>query len=118
MTHLEKLANNNSSSEKRQQIKGFLKQWDQAKYLMYLAIYLDVLSILIGMSLSEQSDEHDPVKAVHRIENFNSTMAKLHMYIESSPDENQMEETEKSRLTHYNKFRSEVVHNEETGAYI
>ena len=118
MTHLEKLANNNSSSEKRQQIKGFLKQWDQAKYLMYLAIYLDVLSILIGMSLSEQSDEHDPVKAVHRIENFNSTMAKLHMYIESSPDENQMEETEKSRLTHYNKFRSEVVHSEETGAYI
>ena len=101
--HLEELANNDSSSEKRQQVKGFLKQWDHAKYPTHLAIYLDVLSILVRMSLSKQSDEHDPVKAVHRIENFKWTMAKLHMYIESSLDENQMEQTEILRLTHYNK---------------
>ena len=118
MTHLEELANNDNSSKKQQQIKGFLKQWDHAKYPMHLAIYLDVLSFLVRMSLSKQSDEHDPVKAVHRIEKFNWTMAKLHMYIESSLDENQMEETEKLQLTHCNKFRSEFVHNEETGAYI
>ena len=47
------------------------------------------------MSLSEQSVEPDPVKAMYRIENFNWTMAKLHLYIESSLDENQMEETKK-----------------------
>ena len=47
MTHLEELANNNSSSEKRHQIKGFLKQWDHAKYPMHLEIYLDVLNILV-----------------------------------------------------------------------
>ena len=47
MTHLKDPANNNSSSEKLQQIKGFLKQWDHAKYPMHLAIYLDVLSILV-----------------------------------------------------------------------
>ena len=70
------------------------------------------------MSLGKQSDEHDPVKAVHRIENFNWTMAKLHMCNESSLDGNQMEETKKLQLIHYNKFRSEAVHNEETGAYI
>ena len=62
---------------------------------MHVAVYLDVLSILVRMSLSEQSDKHDPVKAVHRIENFSWTMAKLHMYTESSLDENLMEETEK-----------------------
>ena len=61
------------------------------------------------MSLGEQSDEQDPVKAVHRIENLCS---------ESSLDGNQMEETKKLQLIHYNKFRSEAVHNEETGAYI
>ena len=62
---------------------------------MHLEIYLDVLSILVQMSLSEQSVEPDPVKAMYRIENFNWTMAKLHLYIESSLDENQMEETKK-----------------------
>ena len=40
------------------------------------------------------------------------------MYTESSLNENQMEETKKSRLAHYNKLRSEVVYNEGTGAYI
>ena len=62
---------------------------------MHLDIYLDVLSILVQMSLSEQKDKHDPVKAVHGIEDFNWTMAKLQIYIEGSLDENQMEEIEK-----------------------
>ena len=95
MTYLEELANNDSSSKKQQNIKGFLKQWDHAKYPMHLVIYLDVLSILVRMSRSKQSYEHNPVKAAHRIENFNWTMAKLHMYIESSLGENQTEETKK-----------------------
>ena len=43
--------------------------------------------ILVQMSLSKESDEQDLVKAVHRIENSNWTMAKLHKYIESSLDE-------------------------------
>jgi len=109
MTHLEELANNDSSSEKRNEIKCFLKKWDHAKYPIHIAIYLDVLSILVRMSLSEQKDLHDPVKAVGRIQDFNWTMAKLQMYIDDALDEKQMEETEKSRLTHYNKFRSEVT---------
>ena len=63
MTHLEELANN-KVQEKCAQIKGFLNKWEYAKYLMYLAIYLDVLAILVQMSFSEQKEEHDPVKAV------------------------------------------------------
>ena len=64
------------------------------------------------MSLSERKDLHDPVKAVNRIQDFNWTMAKLQMYIDDALDEKQMEETERSRLTHYNKFRSEVTSND------
>ena len=112
MTHLEELANNDSSKEKRSEIKGFLKKWDHAKYPIHIAVYLDVLSILVRMSLSEQKDLHDPVKAVNRIQDFNWTMAKLQMYIDDALDEKQMEETERSRLTNYNKFHSEVTSND------
>ena len=117
MTHLEELANNDSSSEKRAEIKGFLKKWDHAKYPIHIAVYLDVLSILVRMSLSEQKDLHDPVKAVGRIQDFNWTMAKLQMYIDGALDKGQMEETERSRLTHYNKFRSEVTSNDSGYVY-
>lgn len=45
-------------------------------------------------------------------------MAKLWIYIESSIDEDEMQEVEKPCLTQYNKFRSEVVHSNNATAYI
>ena len=67
MTDFEELANSDSVQEKHAQIKDFLNKLDYAKYLMRLAIYLAVLAILVQMSLSEQKEKHDPVKAVQRI---------------------------------------------------
>ena len=42
---------------------------------MYFAIYLDVLAILVLMSLEKQKEEHDPIKAARRIQNFKWTIA-------------------------------------------
>ena len=62
MTHFGELVNNDSVQENHAQIKGFLNKC--AKYPMYCAIYVDVLAILVRMSLSEEKEEHDPVKAI------------------------------------------------------
>ena len=70
------------------------------------------------MSLIEHKEEHDPIKAVRRIQDSNWTMAKLQIYIEGALDEDEMQQAEKSPLTHYNKFRSEVVYNSKYNAYI
>ena len=105
MTHLEELATNDSQADKRAQIKGFLNNLEARKISM--AIYLDVLSILARMSLSEQKEEHDPVKAVRRIQEFKWTMVKLHAHVQGALDDNELNQAEKSHLTYYNKFRSE-----------
>ena len=62
--HLEELANNDSQVEKRDQIQGYLNKWENGKYPLSMAVYLDVLSFLTRMSFSEQKEQHDPVKAV------------------------------------------------------
>ena len=85
---------------------------------MHFAMYLDVLAILVRMSLSEQKEKHDPVKAVRRVQDFNWTMAKLQIYTEGTLDQDEMQQAEKSRLTHYNKFRSEVVYSSKGNAFI
>ena len=97
-------------------MKGFLNKWEYPNYPMHLAIYLDVLAILVRMSLIEQKEEHDPVKAVRRIQDFNWAMAKLQIYIEGALDEDEMQQVEKSPLTCYNKFRSEVAYNSKYNA--
>ena len=42
-----------------------------------MAIYLDLLSPLHRLSLGFQQELHDPVNAVHCIQEFTQTMAKL-----------------------------------------
>ena len=44
--------------------------------------------------------------------------SKLQIYTEDALDENEMQQAKKSRLTHYNKFRSDVVYNSRDNAYI
>ena len=116
MTHLEELATNDSQADKRAQIKGFLNNLEARKISM--AIYLDVLSILARMSLSEQKEEHDPVKAVRRIQEFKWTMVKLHAHVQGALDDNELNQAEKSHLTYYNKFRSEVTFNAADNSYV
>jgi uncharacterized protein YbgA (DUF1722 family) len=68
MMHLEEHVKTDSQAEKREQFKGYLNKWEHGKYPISMAIYLDVLSILSRMSLSEQKEQHDPVKAVCQIQ--------------------------------------------------
>ena len=69
------------------------------------------------MSLSEQNDQHDPVKAVRRIKEFKWTMIKLDGYLQNALDDAGQEDGGKSRLSYYNKFRSEVTHNIDDSSY-
>ena len=53
---LEELANNDSQVEKRDQIRGYLNKWENGKYPISMAVYLDVLSVLTRISLNEQKE--------------------------------------------------------------
>ena len=116
MTHLEELANNDSQPEKRDQNKGYLNQWLYAKIPISMAVYLDVLSVLTRMSLSEQNDEHDPVKAVRRIKEFSWTMTKLNAHLQNAVNNEGQNENDK-HLSYYNKFRSDVNHDIDDDSY-
>ena len=83
-----------------------------------MAVYFDVLSVLTKMSLSEQKEEHDPVKAVCRIQEFRWSMVKIHGHIQDTLDNDELNQAEKSHLTYYNKFRSEVTFKMDENAYI
>ena len=109
MMHLEELANNDSQVEKRDQIRGYLSKWGNGKYPISMAVYLDVLSVLTRMSLREQKEQHDPMKAGHRIQEFRWSMVKLHGHVRDALDYDELNQAEKSRLTYYNKFGSEVT---------
>ena len=118
MMHLEELANNDSQVEKQDQIRGYLNKWENGKYPISVAVYLDVLSVLTRMSLSEQKEQHDPVKAVRRIQEFRWSMVKLHRHVRDALDHDELNKAEKSRLTYYNKFRSEVTFELDEDAYV
>ena len=118
MMHLEELANNDTQIEKRDQIRGYLNKWENGKYPISMAVYLDVLSVLTRMSLSEQKEQHDPVKAVRRIQEFRWTMVNLHEHVRDALDNDELSQAEKSRLTYYNKFRSEVTFEMDENAYV
>ncbi|CAB4004155.1 Hypothetical predicted protein [Paramuricea clavata] len=72
MMHLEELSKNDSQTEKREQFNGYLNK----------------------MSLSEQKQQHDPVKAVRRIQEFKWTMVKLHGHVREALDHNELNQAE------------------------
>ena len=99
LLHIEDLSNNDSQPKKRAELKGFLAKWEQATVLIHLAIYLDVLAPLRRLSLSLQSELHDPVKQIKRVQKFTWTMSKLKLIIVAS-----IKNEENATLTHYNRL--------------
>ena len=85
--HLESLAHTDSQALKRAEIQGEAKKWKNAKFPIHLALYIDVLTPLKVLSLGFQKEKHDPVLAVRRIKEFNWTMAKLQLLIDSALSE-------------------------------
>ena len=88
MTHLEQLVHTDSQLKKREEIKGFVNKWKDTVYLMHIAIFIDILSPIRGLSLSLQRDKHDPAKITRSLNEFTWTMPKLRLIIENSLDEN------------------------------
>ena len=68
---------------------------------MYMTIYLDILSLIRRISVTMQSDFHDPVKVVKRIKEFRWTMAKQVLVLVEALDK------EGSALTHFTKLMKE-----------
>ncbi|XP_057291390.1 zinc finger protein 862-like [Hydractinia symbiolongicarpus] len=110
MTHVEELAITDSQPEKRAKLKGFLKKWKEAAIPFNMAIYLDILSPIRRLSLSMQSDEHDPVKQVRRIQEFTATMAKLKIILLDTLDGSS------DIMTHHKRFTDEVINDEDGSA--
>ena len=84
ISHVESLSQTDSQALKRAELKGYLLEWKDASIPIFLAIYLDVLSLLKRLSLSFQRELHDPVKAVRHIQDFNLTMVKLKLVVDES----------------------------------
>ena len=101
--HLESLAQTDSQALKRAEIQGEVKKWKNAKFPVHLAMYIDVLTPLKVLSLGFQKEKHDPVLAVRRIKEFNWTMAKLRLLVDSS-----LEDASNDRLIHTTKLFKEV----------
>ncbi|XP_066915547.1 zinc finger protein 862-like [Clytia hemisphaerica] len=102
--HLESLAQTDSQALKRAEIQGEVKKWKNAKFPIHLAMYIDVLTPLKVLSLGFQKEKHDPVLAVRRIKEFNWTMAKLQILVDSS-----LEDGNNDRLIHITKLFREVA---------
>ena len=88
MTHIESLTQTDSQAKRMSELQDFLRRWKQAKYIIHIAIYLDVLAPIRQFSLSFQQNQHNPVKAVKRIKDFTWTMAKLTLLIDQSLESN------------------------------
>ena len=104
--HLESLANTDSQALKRAEIAGEVKSKKNGKFLIHLAIYLDVLTPLKVIGLGFQKEKHDPTEAVRRIKEFTWTMTKLQLLIDASLDSDNG-----GRLTHLTKLLKEVDEN-------
>ena len=104
--HLESLANTDSQALKRAEIAGEVKSKKNGKFLIHLAIYLDVLTPLKVIGLGFQKEKHDPTEAVRRIKEFTWTMTKLQLLIDASLDSDNG-----GRLTHLTKLFKEVDEN-------
>ena len=89
MTHLEQLPHSNSQPKKQEEIKGYLNKWQDAGYIIHMAIFIDILSPLRRLSLSMQHENHDPVKIIRCINEFTWAMSKLRLIMENSLDGNE-----------------------------
>ena len=79
----------NSQPKKRDEIKGYLNKWQDAGYVIHMAIFIDILSPLQRMSLSMQHENHDPIKIICCINEFTWAMSKLRLIVENSLDGNE-----------------------------
>ena len=77
ITHLESLANTDSQALKRHEIEGYTKKWQNAKFPLDIAMYLDVLTQLKVLSASLQQEKRDPVYMLKNVHEFNWSMSKL-----------------------------------------
>ena len=112
MTHLEQLAHSDSQPKKREEIKGYLNKWQDAGYVIHMAIFIDILSPLRRLSLSMQHENHDPVKIIHRINEFTWAMSKLRLIVENLPDgnENQVKTCLHNFISDVKKNNNEYFH--------
>ena len=46
MTHLKQLTHTDSQLKKREEIKGFVNKWKDTRYLILIAIFIDMLSLM------------------------------------------------------------------------
>ena len=77
ITHLESLANTDSQALKRHEIEGYTKKWQNAKFPLHIAMYLDVLTQLKVLSANLQQEKRDPVYMLKNVHEFNWSMSKL-----------------------------------------
>ena len=103
MAHLESLAQTDSQALKRNKLVGYSGKWQQAKYPLHLALYLDILQPLKVISLVMQQETHDPVKQLKHIRDFTWSMTKLSALLEESIDQTT------ARLMNFTKFLKDVV---------
>ena len=102
MTHIESLTQTDSQAKRMSELQDFLRRWKQAKYIIHIAIYLDVLAPVRQLSLGFQQNQHDPVKAVKRVKDLTWTMAKLTLLIDQSLESNT------GRLTFYKRLLADI----------
>ena len=88
---------------KQAEIEGLAKKLLQGKYPMHLAMLLDILTLIKGLSLTATPEVHDPVNTIKTINEFSWTMTKLKILISNSLDESS------KRLTNFTKFLKEVT---------
>ena len=87
-----------SQDTKTVELVGFVKKSKHASFPMHTVIFLDVTSLICRLSIAFLQEEHDPVKAVQRTQEFNWTTAKLRNLTESSL------QGQNTCLTHHKQF--------------
>ena len=95
MTHIESLSQTDSQALKQAEIEGLPKISLQRKYLMDLAMFLDILKPIEMLCLIVQV--HDPIKTIKRINEFSWTMTKLKI-------SNCNSDESRKQLTNFKKF--------------
>ena len=85
----EQLAHSDSQPKKREEIKDYLNKWQDAGYVIHMAIFMDILSPLRRLSLSMQYQNHNPAKIIRRINEFTWAMSKLRLIMENSLNGNE-----------------------------
>ena len=111
MAHLESLAQTDSQALKCNELVGYSKKWQQAKYPLPLALYLSILQPLKVIFLVMQQETHDPVKQLKHIRDFTWSMTKLSALLEESINQTT------ASLMNFTKFLKDVVEEDGTFTY-